>query len=101
MRHRAIYLLYIPGATEIVFQFDTPFRIERPKDEVYIGSGVSPDLNALVSQSNPPNLYFFDGDITPPGTYSIFSDTAFVYFLTDKNIEYEGFRVRWNTGRQT
>ncbi|XP_033625680.1 serine-rich adhesin for platelets-like [Asterias rubens] len=96
VRHRAIYLLYIPGATEIVFQFDTPFRIERPKDEVYIGSGVSPDLNALVSQSNPPNLYFFDGDITPPGTYSIFSDTAFVYFLTDKNIEYEGFRVRWN-----
>ncbi|XP_071786035.1 uncharacterized protein [Asterias amurensis] len=96
-RHRALYLLYIPGATEIVFQFDTLFRIERPKDEVYIGSGVSPDITALVSQSNPPNLYFFDGDMTPPGTYSIFSDTAFIYFLTDKNIEYVGFQVRWNT----
>ncbi|XP_038066521.1 uncharacterized protein LOC119736577 [Patiria miniata] len=92
-----VYLIYVPGAAELVFEFDSPFGIEVPKDEVYIGSGVTPNLDDLVGVSRVPDLYFFDGREVPSGSYSIFSDTAFVYFLSDKNIEYEGFQVRWRT----
>ena len=91
-----LYLIYIPGATQIQFSFDTPFQVELNRDELYVGRGLSfnypADLNAL---SNPPDKYFFEGSQTPQ-PFTILGDTAWIYFMADRTIAQAGFRLNWN-----
>ena len=98
-RIRALYLLYIPGATEIEFTFSTPFGLEENKDELYIGAGLEFNFDQLDLESDPSNQkYFFDGR-TVPEPFTIVSDEVYMYFLSDRNnndMIYEGFRVSWN-----
>ena len=93
-----LYLLYIPGATKITFEFSSPFGIEENKDELYIGAGL--EYDKLDGQSKKSiQKYFFEGRNVPP-SFTINSNTAWVYFYADKNnnnMTYEGFRVSWTT----
>ena len=95
-RYRALYLLYIPGANGIRFTFSTPFGIESDKDELYIGKGLSVDYTALVGVNTVgPDILFFEGFETPSAATISNTDTAWLYFNTDKNLQYSGFSVQF------
>ncbi|XP_071953890.1 fibropellin-3-like [Antedon mediterranea] len=95
-RYSALYLLYAPNVDRIDMFFDNIFNVERPKDELYIGAGLtSLDIGSLTGQHiSSLNMFYFDGS-QRPGKISIVSDSAWMYFLTDKNVEQSGFRIRW------
>ena len=99
-RIRALYLLYLPGATQITFSFDLPFGLETNKDELYVGTGLAyapGDFNGQASATG--DKYYFDSRIRPQ-EFTLQSDTAWVYFLSDKNNDemlFEGFRIRWSS----
>ncbi|XP_071785173.1 uncharacterized protein [Asterias amurensis] len=95
-RYRALYLLYIPGANGIRFTFNNVFGIETDKDELYIGRGLTVDFNALngVSSVNP-DVFFFEGFAQPADFVVPDTDTVWMYFITDKNLEFSGFSVSW------
>ncbi|KAJ8041072.1 Hyalin [Holothuria leucospilota] len=108
-----VYLLYIPGASEINFEFSVPFSVEAKKDDLFVGAGLefsSDEVNAIGVEPGPQivgRLYFFDNrlitpegqdDPTPgatPPPFTIIGDTAWVYFRTDRNIEEVGFELTW------
>ncbi|XP_072013269.1 uncharacterized protein [Amphiura filiformis] len=100
-RLRALYLLYLPGVTEICFEFDqTAFGIEDNKDELYVGPGLQFDFAHLQGRLGTPNdIFFFENrNITngrTPSDFCIPSDTVWMYFLTDKNIMMPGWRLYW------
>ncbi|XP_022110489.1 hyalin-like [Acanthaster planci] len=97
-RYRALYLLYVPGASGFNFIFDTIFRIEADKDELYIGSGLVPPFSQFNGvNTSVEGVFFFEGH-TPPMPFSVVNtDTVWMYFITDKNINFPGFRVSWQT----
>ncbi|XP_072037686.1 uncharacterized protein [Amphiura filiformis] len=64
------------------------------KDELYVGVGLMYQESQLNFRSEPPNKYFFEGDERPED-FSLQSDTAWIFFLTDRNVEYSGFRLSW------
>lgn len=80
-----------------------PFGIEENKDELYIGSGLAftfDQFDGADSTTTPVDKFFFDGRIQTQQTFTLFSDTAWVYFVTDKNNDdmiFEGFRLTWAT----
>ncbi len=78
----------------INFYFDEPFHIEMYKDELYVGVGLVYEESQLNFRSEPPNKYFFEGDQRPED-FSLLTDTAWIFFLTDRNVEFSGFRIRW------
>ncbi len=97
--HIQLYLLYIPGATEILFYFDPIFNIEYFKDELYIGSGLQfsyAELNGRSDLEPPIEKYFFDGN-QKPDNFTLRTDTAWVSFRTDRTIQERGFKLYWNT----
>ncbi|XP_033625807.1 mucin-17-like isoform X2 [Asterias rubens] len=95
-RYRALYLLYIPGASGITFTFNSPFGIEADKDELYIGKGLSVDFNLLQGTSTVgPDVRFFEGIILPSDFTIDNTDVAWLYFITDKNIQFSGFSVQY------
>ncbi|XP_072049558.1 uncharacterized protein [Amphiura filiformis] len=101
-RLRALYLLYIPGVTEICLDFDqTAFDVENNKDELYVGPGLQFDFKDLGGRSyTPPEIYFFENkNITnggrTPQNFCIPSDTIWMYFLTDYGIMLNGWRLYW------
>ncbi|XP_072051852.1 hyalin-like [Amphiura filiformis] len=97
-RDTRLYLLYIPGLPEdaqIQFSFDSPFHIETGKDALYVGRGLQFNFNQINDRNDPPEKYFFEGN-QRPGPFSMQTDAVWLYFLTDKNIEQVGFRLRWN-----
>ncbi|XP_038068280.1 mucin-3A-like isoform X2 [Patiria miniata] len=95
-RYRALYLLYIPGANGIKFTFNAPFSIESDKDELYIGKGLTVDFALLLgSDTVGPDVAFFDGTQLPAETIIPNTDVAFLYFITDKNLNFEGFSVNF------
>ena len=91
-----LYLIYIPGATQIQFSFSSPFQVELNRDELYVGRGLTfnypLDLN---ESSNPPEKYFFEGSQTPQ-PFTIFGDSAWIYFRADRDMTQAGFRLNWN-----
>ncbi|XP_071785176.1 uncharacterized protein [Asterias amurensis] len=95
-RYRALYLLYIPGASGITFTFNSPFGIETDKDELYIGKGLSVDFNLLQGTSTVgPDVRFFEGNVLPSDFTIDNTDVAWLYFITDKNIQFNGFSVQF------
>ncbi|XP_072172386.1 uncharacterized protein [Diadema setosum] len=94
-RYRALYLLYIPGATSITFTFSPVFDIEEFKDELYVGAGLQYSDSQLDGIGSPPDWYFFEGSVQPD-SFTIQGDTAWMYFGTDKNIQRNGFEISWN-----
>ncbi|XP_022082302.1 mucin-2-like isoform X2 [Acanthaster planci] len=93
-RYRALYLLYIPGANGIKFTFNAPFSIEMDKDELYIGKGLTVDFNQLLGTDTVgPDVLFFEGDQLPGEAVLDNTDVAYLYFITDKNIQFAGFSV--------
>ena len=99
-RQRVLYLLYLPGATQITFSFSSPFGIEENKDELYIGAGLEFEFTQLDGLTDTSiQKYFFEGRSVPQ-SFTINSDVVWMYFITDKNnndMSYEGFRVSWTT----
>ncbi|XP_072051694.1 uncharacterized protein [Amphiura filiformis] len=102
-RLRALYLLYLPGVAEICFTFDqTAFGIENDKDELYVGPGLEFDYERDIQSTNSPDeVYFFEDRTVPagrtvPNDFCIPSDTVWMFFLTDKNIELPGWRLYWS-----
>ncbi|XP_038068270.1 uncharacterized protein LOC119737763 isoform X5 [Patiria miniata] len=93
-RYRALYLLYIPGANGISFTFDEVFGIETDKDELYVGRGLSVDFSALNS-IDTADVRFFEGFATPDGFTIDNTDAVWMYFITDKNLEFSGFSIRY------
>ncbi|KAJ8041086.1 Fibropellin-3 [Holothuria leucospilota] len=108
-----VYLLYIPGAREINFEFSVPFSVEAENDDLFVGAGLEFTLSDVNTVGLEPgligdNLYFFDNRIiTPPGQndptpgetpppFTIVGDTAWLYFRTDSNIEEVGFNLTWS-----
>ncbi len=69
------------------------------KDELYIGRGLTVDFNALngVSSVNP-DVFFFEGFSQPADFVVPDTDTVWMYFITDKNLEFSGFSVSWQPG---
>jgi hypothetical protein len=95
-RYRALYLLYIPGANGIRFTFNSPFGIETDKDELYIGKGLTVDYDLLNGVNTVgPDVLFFEGFETPAAATISNTDTAWLYFNTDKNLQYTGFSVQY------
>ncbi|XP_033626663.1 uncharacterized protein LOC117289582 isoform X30 [Asterias rubens] len=96
-RYRALYLIYVPGANGFTFTFDSPFAIEMNKDELYVGAGLNVDFQAIQTDMVNENgdVFFFQGDQAPAPFTVTGTDTIWMYFLTDKNIPQQGFRVRW------
>ncbi|XP_022082334.1 uncharacterized protein LOC110974776 isoform X2 [Acanthaster planci] len=95
-RYRALYLLYIPGASGISFTFDDVFGIETDKDELYVGKGLTVDFTALNGVNTVgPDVRFFEGFARPADFTLENTDTAWMYFITDKNLEYSGFSIRY------
>ena len=82
------------------FSFDEPFGIETNKDELYVGAGLEFSFDVIDgadSTTNPVDKYFFDSDNVTPMAFTLFNtDVAWMYFLTDRNIMLEGFRIRWS-----
>ena len=70
-------------------------QIEIRKDELYIGVGLEYQQSQLNFRSEPPNKYFFEG-FTVPDDFSLATDTAWMLFITDRNIEFSGFRISWS-----
>ena len=100
-RYRALYLLYIPGASGITFTFNSPFGIEADKDELYIGKGLSVDFNLLQGTSTVgPDVRFFEGIILPSDFTIDNTDVAWLYFITDKNMQFSGFSVQYRMGEE-
>lgn len=99
-RDRTLMALYIPHATSIFFDFSSPFCIEKGKDELYVGSGLEiSDDDIRNLEDLPENLYHFDGDRVPYN-FSIPTDTALIYFYSDKSTVCQGFNVTWEaTGK--
>ncbi|XP_072051695.1 uncharacterized protein [Amphiura filiformis] len=101
-RLRALYLLYLPGVAEICFTFDqSAFGIENDKDELYVGPGLEFDFGDLAAANSPDGIYFFEDRTVPagrtaPNDFCIPSDTVWMYFLTDKNIQGPGWRLYWS-----
>ncbi|XP_022091501.1 uncharacterized protein LOC110979762 isoform X2 [Acanthaster planci] len=93
---RVLVLLYIPWATEIRFSFAQNFQIERNADELFVGSGLYvPHSELAQGNALNPRLYFFDG-FRAPSPFSVYNDTAFVYFVSDREQTYAGFNIFWN-----
>ncbi|XP_071814131.1 uncharacterized protein [Apostichopus japonicus] len=106
----ATYLLYVPGASRIDFEFvgEGGFGIEGFKDELYVGTGLlfSDDLIRTVNVSmavvDGIDVRFFDNvtSLEPgrtfPSPFSLETDTAWLYFRTDKNLRFNGWRLQWN-----
>ena len=63
-------------------------------DELYIGVGLEYKDSQLNFLSEPPNKYFFEGT-TAPNDFSLQTDTAWLLFITDRNVELSGFRISW------
>ncbi len=66
---------------------------------MYIGRGLEFDYNTAIDGTTDAanDKYFFEGR-TVPNSFTIDSDSAWMYFVTDKNnndMTYVGFRVRW------
>ncbi|XP_071819452.1 uncharacterized protein [Apostichopus japonicus] len=95
-RYGGLYLLYIPGAQRIDFTFNSPFAIESLKDELYVGPGLSFTQSQLDGLTVPNDHYFFEGSNIPAG-FSIESDTVWMAFLTDKNVQLTGFQIQWSS----
>lgn len=93
-RYGALYLLYIPNAARIDFTFSSPFAIETLKDELYVGPGLSFTQDQLDGQTVENDHYFFEGSAIPAG-FSVESDTVWMAFLTDKNVQLNGFQINW------
>ncbi len=91
----SLYLIYIPRATEISFSFASPFQIERNADELYIGQGLIIPYLKLALENIIPEQYFFDG-FGAPSPFSIYNDTVWIYFTTDREGNYQGFKIFWN-----
>lgn len=57
----------------------------------------------FVGQLDNGNIYHFDNRslIVPnqgvPASFALETDTAWIYFRTDKNIELAGFRLTWSS----
>ncbi|XP_038056362.1 uncharacterized protein LOC119728267 [Patiria miniata] len=97
-REKILVLLYIPRATEIRFSFDPGFQIERNADELFVGRGLTVPYNDFAEGTHSaliPNLYFFDG-VGAPQPFSVYNDTAFIFFESDRQSTYAGFRIFWN-----
>ncbi|KAJ8041572.1 Hyalin [Holothuria leucospilota] len=102
----ATYLLYIPGASRIDFRFTGPgFGIESFKDELWVGTGLLYSF-ADIERANSSNLVeddfelrFFDNRTLMgnmyPAAFSLSTDTVMLYFATDRNIRWAGFRLEW------
>lgn len=61
---------------------------------MYIGPGLSYTLEQLDGQTVENDHYFFEGS-NVPASFTIASDTVWMVFLTDKNVQLNGFQVRW------
>ncbi|XP_041472957.1 hyalin isoform X48 [Lytechinus variegatus] len=94
-RYRALYLLYIPGATSVTFSFSDLFDIEEFKDELYVGAGLMYEDTQINAETVLPDLYFFEGS-TKPDDFTIAGDVFWMYFGTDKNIQRNGFEISWS-----
>ncbi|XP_077866888.1 fibropellin-3-like [Saccoglossus kowalevskii] len=96
-RHSAGYVCYIPGAKSITLIFDPLFHVEEPKDELYIGPGVEYSVANFRGVSQPGVIWFYDGQAVPE-SLTIKTDSFWMYFGTDKNLEYSGWKVTWSAG---
>ncbi|XP_030831233.1 mucin-17 isoform X5 [Strongylocentrotus purpuratus] len=96
-REVRVYLLFIPGATEITFVFSDPFQVEQRKDELYIGAGLTYDDILDLNGTDTPSkqIYFYENSIVPQPLTLFNTDSAFITWKTDKNIELLGFEVTW------
>lgn len=102
-RIRVLYLLYLPGVSEIRFDFDPlAFGIENNKDELHVGPGLQFVFEELTVRT--PGINFFENvnatvprgnGVLTPGSFVIQGDSAWMYFLTDKNIMFPGWRLSW------
>lgn len=105
-RWMAAYLLFIPGATRIEFTFtgSAGFGVETHKDELYVGTGLTFSLNDFTGADileTDRTIRFFDnstlkGNVYPPG-FSLETDSVWLYFLTDKNLEFSGWQLSWTS----
>ena len=99
-RYNTFYQLYIPSATSITLTFDNFFQVEESdKDDLYIGTGLAlPDDIFSFNGSTDGFPRKFAGMMAPlPQTLD--SDTIWILFATDKNIEFGGWRVTWTAGK--
>ena len=94
-RESALYLIYIPWATEILFSFGSTFQIQRRADELFVGQGLTIPYRSLGQDNIPPIQYFFDG-FGPPDPFTIYNDTAWIYFSSDGYSTFQGFQIFWN-----
>ena len=99
-RLRQLSLLYIPDVQKICFSLKTVFGVESQDDELYIGSGLGFDFNDIRGEYSPASIHFFDSrSITMTGSpddFCIESDTAWVYFLSGRDVTKFGWRLFWH-----
>lgn len=105
-RYSAVYLLYIPGATRISFNFtgDGGFGLESFKDELYVGPGLTfsrDDISDNGTAVTSGTVRFFDnrtlnGQRYPP-PFSLQTDTVWFYFASDKNLVFNGWQLSWTS----
>ncbi|XP_041455042.1 hyalin-like [Lytechinus variegatus] len=98
-RATVLYLLYIPSATKIMFTFSNPFELEKYKDDLTVGPGLAVDFDLDLRGEDIPNrdVHHFSGNKVPKDFVLDDTDSAWMYFLTDKNTERSGFQVNWTS----
>ncbi|KAJ8041828.1 Hyalin [Holothuria leucospilota] len=105
-RWTAIYLLFIPGATRIDFEFtgEGGFDVESFKDDLFIGPGLEFNeddlrLNGVILPGSLVRFYDnrnLSGEVYPP-PFSMATDSVWIFFQTDKNIRGNGWKLSWRS----
>ena len=106
-RLRALYLLYIPGVNRILFEFDPlAYGIEDNRDELYVGAGLEFYFQDLLGKiGTPERIYFFENvnatvyrgnGVFTPRSFIIQGDSVWIYFLTNKQLAFSGWRLYWS-----
>ncbi|XP_072169501.1 hyalin-like [Diadema setosum] len=98
-----LYLLFVPEATGFSFEFSGEFWVETDEDYLYVGPGLSyGDISNIDSGSQPDDDIFYLVGTEIPASFTLSgTDSAWMYFATDKNIEGAGFNITWSAIEHT
>ncbi|XP_033646303.1 IgGFc-binding protein-like isoform X2 [Asterias rubens] len=87
------YIVNVPGAMYYTVKCDEIFHIEEIRDALYVGPENPPPSNTLPIDPEEPILLFY-GE-TPPDRFLVDSGEMWMYFITDRLEEHEGWRCCW------
>ena len=91
------YIVNVPGAMYYTVKCDEIFHIEEIRDALYVGPENPPPSNTLPIDPEEPILLFY-GE-TPPDRFLVDSGEMWMYFITDRLEEHEGWRCCWIAGK--